>query len=375
MDAIEYNKKQGYDVATVMHIQRTVGATPDGKWGKQSIAQIKAWQAARKLTADGKVGPDTMKIFEDAWAGDAKLDAQDQDQDHDLDDGDDTPTPALDDEEGFAYFDAGLDLALGASGPAVTALQNDLFAFGFEPGVPDGGFGQATKLALDQFQAVCATPHRIEAYHRVERPIAAEVTRSGVVDAATRAEIKRWKQQGWRWQDPNSDFMERRVRVAKLGTIAQSSALLREVPGTGGKPRLLHRLAAVDLDALIAAALADTKVALQIQSGWRAHRWKSYADYEATMIRKYGSVAKGKQYMAYDSPHETGLAVDFGTGGLEAKSATSDAQRKTPIYRWLVANAYRFGFTPYAREPWHWEHPLSLRAWTTGLSDWRLGDE
>jgi LAS superfamily LD-carboxypeptidase LdcB len=24
-------------------------------------------------------------------------------------------------------------------------------------------------------------------------------------------------------------------------------------------------------------------------------------------------------------------------------------------YRWLVANADRFGFLPYAYEPWHWE--------------------
>lgn len=369
MDAIEYNKSQGYDVETVMKIQRTVGATPDGKWGKQSVAQIKAWQASRKLTADGKVGPATLDIFKAAWATDTQPD------DDEVDDGDDTPTPALDDEEGFDYFDKPDDLSLGASGPAVTALQNDLFAFGFEPGVPDGAFAGKTKAAVEQFQSVCITPQRIEAYQRVERPPASGINPTGIVDAPTRAEIKRWKQQGWRWQDPNSNFMERRVRVANFGTLASSSVLLREVPGTGGKPRMLHRLAAVDLDALIAAAKADTKVELQIQSGWRAHRWKSYADYEATMIRKYGSVAKGRQYMAYDSPHETGLAVDFGTGGLEAKSATAATQRKTPIYAWLVANAYRFGFMPYTKEPWHWEHPLSLRAWTTGLGDWRLSDE
>jgi peptidoglycan hydrolase-like protein with peptidoglycan-binding domain/D-alanyl-D-alanine dipeptidase len=369
MDAVEYNKSQGYEVETIMKIQRTVGATPDGKWGRQSIAQIKAWQTARKLTADGKVGPATLAIFEAAWASDAAP------EDHDLDDGDDTPTPALDDDEGFDYYDRAEDLALGTRGPAVTALQNDLYAFGFEPGIADGSFGASVKVAVEQFQQVCLTPDRIESHQRVERPPASGVAVTGSVDAATRAEIKRWKQQGWRWQDPKHDFMERRVRVAKLGTLASSSALLREVPGTGGKPRLLHRLAAVDLDALIAAAKSDTKVELLIQSGWRAHRWKSYADYEATMIRKYGSVAKGKQYMAYDSPHETGLAVDFGTGGLEAKSATADAQRKTPVYQWLVANAYRFGFMPYAKEPWHWEHPLSLRAWTTGLSDWRLGAE
>ena len=28
---------------------------------------------------------------------------------------------------------------------------------------------------------------------------------------------------------------------------------------------------------------------------------------------------------------------------------------KTPTYRWLVANAGRFGFVNYPFEPWHWE--------------------
>jgi len=28
---------------------------------------------------------------------------------------------------------------------------------------------------------------------------------------------------------------------------------------------------------------------------------------------------------------------------------------RTATYRWLVANADRFGFLPYPFEPWHWE--------------------
>jgi LAS superfamily LD-carboxypeptidase LdcB len=30
-------------------------------------------------------------------------------------------------------------------------------------------------------------------------------------------------------------------------------------------------------------------------------------------------------------------------------------QSRSEIYAWLVANAGRFGFTPYPFEPWHWE--------------------
>lgn len=61
------------------------------------------------------------------------------------------------------------------------------------------------------------------------------------------------------------------------------------------------------------------------------------------------------------SPHRTGTAVDMYVGeapGLRPDT-TEDANRlfqsKTPVYRWLVANADRFGFYPYVFEPWHWE--------------------
>ena len=61
------------------------------------------------------------------------------------------------------------------------------------------------------------------------------------------------------------------------------------------------------------------------------------------------------------SPHRTGTAVDLYVGqavGLGVDS-TSPASRlhmsRGATYRWLVRNAGRFGFVPYAFEPWHWE--------------------
>ncbi|MFV8753212.1 peptidoglycan-binding protein [Nannocystaceae bacterium ST9] len=368
MDALEFNKAQNYDVGTIQRIQRTVGSNPDGKWGKKTVGQVRAWQSAQGLDPDGKVGKDTLKLFERLWAGDDHPDDEGE-----LDDGDDTPTPAFDDDDGFDYFDQSIDLA--QQGPAVTALQNDLFSFGFDPGVPDGDFGPGTAAALRKYQAVCATPQRIAGYARIEVAPATNITATGVADAPTRAEIRRWKEQGWRWVESGKEYEERRIRVAKYGTIAKSSALLRDVPGADGKPRKLHRLAAIDLDALIAACKAEIGVELLIQSGWRRHEWSSYEQYEAEMIRRFGSVSKGKKYKAFDSPHETGLAIDFGSGGLWPTSKTIAEQSKTPAFAWLKANAFRFGFTPYKAEPWHWEHPLSLRAWTTGLTDWRLTNE
>ena len=61
------------------------------------------------------------------------------------------------------------------------------------------------------------------------------------------------------------------------------------------------------------------------------------------------------------SPHRTGLAVDMFVGAAPGFGPDSSAdlnrlyQSKTATYRWLVANARRFGFVNYPFEPWHWE--------------------
>ncbi|HEY3949138.1 D-alanyl-D-alanine carboxypeptidase family protein [Phenylobacterium sp.] len=61
------------------------------------------------------------------------------------------------------------------------------------------------------------------------------------------------------------------------------------------------------------------------------------------------------------SSHRTGLAVDLVLGAAPGftDDSSDDANRlyqsRTPAYRWLVANARRFGFINYVFEPWHWE--------------------
>jgi LAS superfamily LD-carboxypeptidase LdcB len=61
------------------------------------------------------------------------------------------------------------------------------------------------------------------------------------------------------------------------------------------------------------------------------------------------------------SPHRTGLAMDLYLGHAPGFSAdaSADANRlyltQAPAYRWLLANADRFGFVNYPFEPWHWE--------------------
>lgn len=61
------------------------------------------------------------------------------------------------------------------------------------------------------------------------------------------------------------------------------------------------------------------------------------------------------------SPHRTGAAIDVNVGWVDGQTADSVTfenrlhQTRTPAYRWLVANAHRFGFVNYVFEPWHWE--------------------
>lgn len=61
------------------------------------------------------------------------------------------------------------------------------------------------------------------------------------------------------------------------------------------------------------------------------------------------------------SPHRTGAAMDLYVGQAPGyrPDSTADPNRlamsKSPAYLWLVDNAHKYGFVPYAFEPWHWE--------------------
>lgn len=119
----------------------------------------------------------------------------------------------------------------------------------------------------------------------------------------------------------------------------------------------LHRLAAKALEAMQCAARAEGIKAplLQPTSGFRdpAHQARLWEEAK----RKYGSEAKARKWVAPPgaSAHQSGRAVDLYLGGKNS-SANVTKLRTLPAYRWLVANARRFGFYPYEREPWHWEY-------------------
>ncbi|CAN5191781.1 hypothetical protein BH10PSE2_BH10PSE2_09460 [soil metagenome] len=101
-------------------------------------------------------------------------------------------------------------------------------------------------------------------------------------------------------------------------------------------------------------AMATDPELMQIFSGWRdpaEDAARCATDHNCDGVRR-----------AVCSPHRTGAAVDLYVGHMEGLGVddTSAASRRYltqgSTYRWLVANAGRFGFVPYLYEPWHWEY-------------------
>ena len=187
-------------------------------------------------------------------------------------------------------------------------------------------------------------------------------------------------------------YAENRVKVADYGRLSGGSPLTVPVATTPGYPdQVLHVLAAAAFDAMAAACLRDTGIVMLVQSGLRPRRFKDRAAYEAFLIKTYAHkvaktgdpdadrkaiIAYGQARVAYASPHETGLALDFGCAGVSPtpprplavhSAASIAAARATALHTWLVAHAHEYGFTPYKAEPWHWEYKIPLVAWQTGV--------
>lgn len=142
---------------------------------------------------------------------------------------------------------------------------------------------------------------------------------------------------------------------ADPGALASS----RPEEGYGGKVVQLRpaMLAAYRHMVLAARAedgdLAQDPESLKLFSGFRS------PDYDAARCateQNCNGVAR-----AACSPHRTGLAMDIYVGHAPGYPVDSSADvnrlamTRTPAYRWLLGNAFRFGFVNYAFEPWHWE--------------------
>ena len=127
----------------------------------------------------------------------------------------------------------------------------------------------------------------------------------------------------------------------------------------GGKTIQLKPGALEALRRMTAAARAvDSQIAadprnLQVFSGFR--------DPAADLARCIADGSCDNRRRTWCSAHRTGTAIDLYLGQAPGYGPDSTAFEsrlylsRTPAYRWLVANAGRFGFVNYAYEPWHWE--------------------
>jgi LAS superfamily LD-carboxypeptidase LdcB len=136
---------------------------------------------------------------------------------------------------------------------------------------------------------------------------------------------------------------------------------LATVPGQqsyGGKTIQLEQRALIAYEKMADAArksgvLAAGSNLLSIFSGYRSPQ---YDDARCAKEHNCQGVVR-----ASCSAHRTGLAMDVDLGAAPgfAVDSSDDKNRlymsQTPLYRWLVANAARYGFANYAFEPWHWE--------------------
>jgi len=163
------------------------------------------------------------------------------------------------------------------------------------------------------------------------------------------------------WQE-RRPFVMARVRQEPCPDpppLYQLGYLVAEEEHADRLTRLLRRDVLAAYRRMAAAARAEVpEIAadpelLQIFSGFR--------DPEADAARCAASGNCDGVRRAVCSPHRTGTAVDLYVGQIVGLGVdnTSPASRlhmsRSATYRWLVRNAGRFGFVPYAFEPWHWE--------------------
>jgi D-alanyl-D-alanine carboxypeptidase len=139
----------------------------------------------------------------------------------------------------------------------------------------------------------------------------------------------------------------------------EASSLIEVGPNLVGRMQRLDPHAAEKWQAMVDAA-ADDGVTLLIVSGFRSY------EYQAALIRKkinagqrIGDILAVNAAPGH-SEHHTGLAVDIATPG--SRPLTEEFE-DSEAFRWLCANAARFGFSmsfprdnPWGivYEPWHW---------------------
>ncbi len=135
-----------------------------------------------------------------------------------------------------------------------------------------------------------------------------------------------------------------RAAGAGGGTVEGAPGGLVPVDGVGlvaasWVPQVRALLAAARADGLVLTGSAWRDPQRQIELRQQHCGTSHYAIYEMPSSQCHPPTARPGT-----SNHEVGLAIDF----------NACSSRSTPCYRWLAANAARFGIHNLPSEPWHW---------------------
>ena len=182
---------------------------------------------------------------------------------------------------------------------------------------------------------------------------------NGVLDETTLfGMVKTWqsnrlKIQGYPSADalmtaPASEFWDE-TRPAELRQIERETyAAYKKMIAAAAADKTLN------LKTTATGELAPEEKFLKIVSSFRSREYQKKL--------RAASPNSGRAGLAVNSPHFTGRALDIYVGGepVSTKDENRFIQVNTPVYKWLVKNAEKFGFKPYFYEPWHWEYaPVS----------------
>ncbi|MGI8408862.1 MAG: M15 family metallopeptidase [Pyrinomonadaceae bacterium] len=181
-----------------------------------------------------------------------------------------------------------------------------------------------------------------------------QLSPTGVIDRETlEAFIKIWQSQRLNRSTFTSPDKLYSAPISDFYDLTRNAELLKCERRTYAAYRQMLQAAAKDpslsLKLTKTGELASEEKFLRIISAFRS---REYQD----QLRKKEPNA-GRAQLAKHSPHFTGHAIDIYVGGdpVSTKDANRTLQVQTPVYKWLVKNAHRFGFYPYFYEPWHWE--------------------
>ncbi len=175
---------------------------------------------------------------------------------------------------------------------------------------------------------------------------------SGMMDEATFAAMSA----AWQKRRP---FVAANAHGCPAAPPESSLAVVPADESYGGKIMLLRPAALAAYGRMLAAARAETP---EVKSdGQLMTLFSAYRSVESDAARCASDDNCQGVVRTTCSAHLTGLAIDLYLGAAPGypPNSSDDANRlyisRGAAYRWMVGNARRFGFAPYAFEPWHWE--------------------